>query len=338
MMFIKIKSYILRLLVLLITATLAVACTTNTPEQPDFPPLRIGANAWVGYGAVHIAEAQGFFDEEGVEVDIIPYDNYDQATADFASKQLDANMTAFSDVIAQNAAGVAGQVIYVLDFSDGGDVLVGNGEFTEVEELRGKRIGLSYGTFSHVFVLNGLANAGLTQDDITIVSMNEADVPGALADGTIDAGHTWEPFLSDAINNGGSIIFTSQDTPGIVADLITVHASVIEERPDDIAALVRAIVRATDFWEENPQTGNAIVAEAVGEEEDVVAIIASEELNILGLEENLLAFDATNDSPLTLHISGQFAIDVFDSNNIIDRIPDLDSIINPAFVEQLANR
>lgn len=313
------------------------ACTGSQAESEDLPPLRIGFNAWVGYGAVHIAAAKEFFEEEGVEVEIIPYDNYDLSAADFASKRLDGNMTAFSDVIAQSAAGISQQVIYVLDYSDGGDVVVGNGEFTDVSDLRGKRIGLSYGTFSHVFVLSGLANSGLTANDVTIVSMNEADVPSALADGRIDAGHTWEPFLSEVLDNDGEIIFTSADTPGVIADLITIRTDVIEQRPNDVEAMVRAIARATTFWEENPDEGNAIVAEANGEEASLVAIIVAEELNILDLEDNLLAFASSTEGVLSLWGSGQFAIDVFLEHEIINQAPDLTTIINSSFVEAVAS-
>lgn len=324
-------------ILLALVGALLSACTGSQAEPEALPPLRIGANAWVGYGAVHIAAAKGFFDEEGVEVEVIPYENYDLSAADLASKRLDGNMTALSDVIAQSAAGISQQVIYVLDYSDGGDVVVSNGEFTNVADLQGKRIGLSYGTFSHVFVLSGLANVGLTADDVTIVSMTESVVPGALADGTIDAGHTWEPFLSEALDNGGQIIFTSADTPGVIADLVTIRTDIIEQRPDDIEAMVRAIVRGTTFWSENPDEGNTIVADAVGEEASLVSIIVAEELNILSLENNLLAFDSSTEGALSLWESGQFAIDVFLENEIIDEAPDLTTIINSSFVEAAAS-
>src|SRR5207248_11312063 len=106
--------------------------------------------------------------------------------------------------------------VWLLDESKGGDVLVGNSSIQSPADLKGKRIALSYGTFGHVFVLTGLAKYGLSRADVTIVNLAGESVPDALAAGKIDAGHTWDPFLGQALKNGAYAIFTSSDTLGII--------------------------------------------------------------------------------------------------------------------------
>lgn len=330
-----------KLLTLILSALLASlllgACGTNTPPQQetDLPPMRIGYSPWASYSLAYIAQEKRFFEQEGVEVEIVA-GTYDGTAVDFASKKLDANMTVLSDCIAQAAAGIPLQVVWVFDNSAGGDVVVGSGALTGPEDLRGKRIGVAYGSFGHIFVIEGLAVFGLTQDDVTIVNVLPENVPAALAADEIDAGHTWEPYLSEALDNGNKVLFSSADTPGIIADVLVFQSSVIEERPGDVQAVVRALVQADAFWRENAEEGNTITAQAMGvPPEEMPAILSG--IRIFSVSDNLTAFDPAGQGPESLYQSGRIISDLFVANEIISQAPDLESVLNPSFAQALSS-
>jgi NitT/TauT family transport system substrate-binding protein len=321
------------LTIILIAGLLLTACGSRLASESAFPTLRIGFNPWVGYGPLYIAEEKGFFEQEGITVELVNA-NYDEGAVNFAMKQLDGNSMVFSDSIAQAAAGVPVQAVWIFDNSAGGDVVVGSAAIEEPADLRGLRVGFSYGTFSHLFVLRGLANYGLNSEDVTVVNLPQADIPAALARGEIDAGHTVDPYLSEALTQGGHVLFSSAETPGVIVDALVFQAEVIEERPDDVQAVVHAIANATDWWQENLEEGNTVVAAATGiPSEDMAAIMSG--VQIFGIEQNRVALDPATQGSESIYESAQFASTLFTESEIIEQAPDLNALINPAFVQAL---
>ncbi len=315
---------------LLLVGMLVGACSGDATSNSAFPTLRIGINPWVGYGVLNIAAEKGFFEQEGIEVELVNT-NYDQGAVDFATKHLDGNSMVFSDGIAQAAAGVPLQMVWVFDNSAGGDVVVATEAIARPEDLRGKRIGLSYGTFSQLFVLRALASYGLNAEDVTVVNLPQADIPAAMANGIIDAGHTVDPYLSEALNDGGHVLFSSAETPGVIVDALVFQANVVEDRPDDVQAVVRAVANATNWWAENADEGNTIIAQAMEiPAEDMTTILSG--VQIFGIENNLVAFNPATEGPESVYESARFASTLFIESEIIDQSPDPDAIINPSFV------
>src|SRR5712692_8670630 len=186
------KPTTLAISIVILTLLILSACSSAAPATTtNLPALRIGVTQWIGFAPLYIARDKGFFAKEGVKVDVVTFDTYDTQNAAFASKNIDGGVTVLSDTIAQAAANIPLQDVWMLDESSGDDVLVGNTSIQSPADLKGKRIALSYGTFGHVFVLTGLAKYGLSRSDVTIVNLAGESVPDALAAGKIDAGHTW---------------------------------------------------------------------------------------------------------------------------------------------------
>ncbi len=321
-----------RLGLIALLLSIAACGSTQQATKDDLPPLRLGSGVWPSIGPVDIAMAKGFFAQAGVEVEIVYYDNYDQSVSDLASRKLDGNLTVYSDGIAQVAAGIPVQLIWVLDNSNGTDVMVGSSAVTSLDALKGKRIGMSFGSFSQLFVMSELRERGFQDNDFTLLNVEPEDVPRALAAGEIDAGHTWDPFLSEVLAAGGTTLFTSADAPGVIVDTLFFQKSVIEERPQDVQAFLQAFVDAQEWWAENPDDGNQIVAQAQGiGVEDLLAFQMG--LRAFSLEDNRQAFDPNNTSEISVYQSGQLAIDLFLEFGVIEEAPDLDEIINPSFLQ-----
>jgi NitT/TauT family transport system substrate-binding protein len=324
------------LIVAVLVSMLLTGCGSQTqPSQPvekEKPPLKIGYNKWAGYGSLFIAQEKGFFEQEGVKVEVVNYESYEASFSDLANKRLDGSAGTIADVVIQSASGLPVQAIWVLDISDGGDVVVGNGDLAGPEDLKGKRIGVSIGTFSQVFAVAGLANYGLTPEDVTMIDVKEDHVAEEIAAGSIDAGHTWEPYLSEVINAGGKILFTSADTPGVIADVLTIRGDIIQDRPEDIQALVRGLTKATEFWQENPEEGNKIVGQAVDIPEAEMADVMSG-IKLYSLDDNLRVFDpqATDSLHGTVNLTGEF----FAEHDILKNEPvAAEQLLNGSFLER----
>ncbi len=60
-------------------------------------------------------------------------------------------------------------------------------------DLKGKRIAVSFGTISHLYILGILAKANLAVNEVTLVNTPPAEMPVALRGGAVDAFATWDP-------------------------------------------------------------------------------------------------------------------------------------------------
>jgi sulfonate transport system substrate-binding protein len=77
---------------------------------------------------------------------------------------------------------------------------------TDVAGLRRKRIAISKGSSAHGYILNVLRRAGLSQRDVQLVFLVPADALAAFSSGSVDAWAVWQPFVSQAVNDGARVI------------------------------------------------------------------------------------------------------------------------------------
>ena len=72
-------------------------------------------------------------------------------------------------------------------------------DFSRLEELKGRKIGYSAGSSSHLVLMRGLRASSMTDDDVQLVPMEPANMPDALDSGAIEAFSAWEPTPSIAL-------------------------------------------------------------------------------------------------------------------------------------------
>lgn len=333
----KLKSVLLMALMAALTlAGSGCRAQVDAASQKPTGPLKIGTNEWPGFGILQIAEVKGFFQQEGVDVELIPFDTPTHTTQAFAEKRLDGFVSTISDAVAQAAAGIPVQVIWLVDQSIGGDVLVAK-QAESVSDLRGKRIGVAFGTFGYVFTSVLLQQAGLKESDVTVVSLDPVEIPGALEAGIIDAGYTYDPFLQEAVQNGAVILGSSADIPGIVIDIISFQKGSIDANPDRVQRFVRAISAAQAWWAENPDEGNAIVGEWMKLTADDIAA-SMPLMRLYSAAGNLAAMDPASQDSGSAYRGAQYALDTFMQAGLIETPVDLQTIINPSFVQSLLSR
>ena len=92
------------------------------------------------------------------------------------------------------------RLVWVFDNSGSADAIVGP-QNTTIADLNGKKIGIEgINTFSHIFVLQILAKAGLYEKDVQFENIPAQGILKALDNKQIDAGHTWGPTKFAALH------------------------------------------------------------------------------------------------------------------------------------------
>jgi NitT/TauT family transport system substrate-binding protein len=187
--------------VILAFAVVAVGAYSLWPvtSPPRGDPFKVTMHLWPGYYHSFIALEKGFFEEEGVNAELTIVEDIDANIQAFVDGKADAAFGLQSDAMLLAASGVPVKIVYVVDYSNGGDVVISRPNIRTISDLKGTRIGVDkLNGFNHVFIAELLRINGMSEDDVEILPVRASAVPAALAEGRIDAGQTWEPYTSEA--------------------------------------------------------------------------------------------------------------------------------------------
>ncbi|MGX5723252.1 ABC transporter substrate-binding protein [Shinella zoogloeoides] len=249
----------------LIASTMLVfSCLTASMASAETKPLNVGMTTWVGYGLLHLADQKGFFKENGVDVSLLTVQDKPSTAAAIATGRLDGWATTVDTFIFYNADKLGIKQVLAVDFSKGGEGIVAAGDVKTVADLKGRKLGAEEGSSTYFFMLNMLADNGMTTKDVNLQSMRAGDAGAAFAAGRLDAAATWDPWLSKAKERGGHILASTADKPGLIVDTVAFRSDVIKERPDDIKNFIKAYFEAYDYWKSSPDEANAVMAKALG--------------------------------------------------------------------------
>lgn len=292
-------------------AALSFALFTATTVQAE--PLKLAHSTWVGYGPFYIAEAKGFFEQEGVEVELTVMENTPLKMGALMAGRIDLVASTADEFPIYMKPGKPLKYILAVDNSNGGDGVVSNKDIGSVAELKGKTVAFEEGSVSQFFINALLREAGLSQDDIAMVNMTATDAGVAFAAGRVDAAVTWEPHLTQGANTDhGRRLVDSAQKPGLIVDVVAVLEETATARQDELRGFVRAWQRALDFLASNPEESHRIMAAGVGGWLEDPAVFAETLAGIeyLGLSRNRELFGAAGE-PGQLHQTLAYAIDIW---------------------------
>jgi ABC-type nitrate/sulfonate/bicarbonate transport system substrate-binding protein len=252
---------------LVLTALASAAFLTGSAIADDlkpvrifYPPLDFGWTA--GYELIAVADAQGYFAKHGIkaELTVTPWDQYtvalDSGALDFAPF---ADYAYFINVFDKGLKAkevVSSTLPFIPGSAGDGLVVLANGPIQKPEDLKGKKIGTQWPSFSGVwFALDWLSRYGVKKDDVSIVPVPQAQLEQVLLQGGVDAIIAYAPINIDLVRKGGyKQLFSVADIAGRFVTRGGTMASdkFIAEHPDLVKGYVSAIAEAADWANAHP--------------------------------------------------------------------------------------
>ena len=223
--------------------------------------MKIAFCTWAGYAPLFIAKENGYFAEQGYDVELVIIEDESTYGAAFVSNSIQGLGQVLDRDIIQYDAGAPEQYVCTMDASTGGDGLVATAEIQTVDDLAGKTVALDKSATSYFFFLQVLADSNITEDQINIVEMGNDEAGEAFLAGRVDAAVTWEPALSNCSEReGGHILVSSAEYPKAIIDVLTVSTKFAEQNPEVFDVLYSCWCQAVDYLNANFEEGCAIMA------------------------------------------------------------------------------
>ena len=233
-------------------------------ENIEQPKIEIAAVRDPQLGAqVAIAEAFGYFKDEGLDATV----HWNQSGADVITVMAGGNQyIGTGGVFAEVVFGGQGLPIKIIaglaDIAETqGFVLSSGVKLASPKELEGKKLAFTQGN-SQVLILAKLAKMyGFDTGKITMVNMNPSEGVVAASKGDVQGLLGWQPNLYRLVTMGGTLYatgttlyVTGQPEPLPMSDRLQYNHSVllaaqswIDEKPNTLKAVIRALRKATDL-------------------------------------------------------------------------------------------
>ncbi len=247
----------------------ALSACSEAPSNP----LRVGLDTWPGFALLFIAQEKGFFEEQGVEVELVELSSSADVRRAFERGQIDGMATSFVEVLEAFRNGPRHPVVGLMtDYSNGGDVVLASKRINNLASLSGRRIGIEPGTLNRFVLTRAMESVGLEIGDVEVVNTPRQAMKEAAVNGEVDAVVTYPPVSTD-IERAGlmHVVFSSAQIPGEVADVVSFDRDLFTYRSGDIAAFTRAWGQAVQFIEAEPDAAYALVSRHIGMSADELA-------------------------------------------------------------------
>jgi len=266
-----------------------IGCSSQAPATNDDPAesggkdlatLNLAVSGTLNDGAIRGGIEEGFFAEEGLNIEFTVVPNPAAGLAAAQGGQVDLVGSTTIALLATASQGIPVLAVATNgglpdEFPEGETAedyeasgLYGspaNG-ITSIDQLEGRTIAVpARAAAMEVATSVSLDNAGISPDSINWVALDFASAVAALENGNVDAAALFPPFTDQAVAAGAPkiaspIIDFHEYGPG--GYWITVE-SIAEKKAEQLAAFQRAVVKSNTWANENPDKAVAFALEAI---------------------------------------------------------------------------
>lgn len=200
-------------------------------------------------------------DKYGIEVEIVQINDYIESINQYTAGQFDGVVCTSMDALSIPAAGgVDTTALIVGDYSNGNDGIVMKGD-DQIAGLKGEDIHLVELSVSHYLLARALDSVGLSERDVNVINISDADLVSAFKSADVQNVGTWQPLLGEVeAEPGAHRVFDSADVPGHIKDLLVVNSETLREHPELGKALVGAWYEMMTLMSQDSAKGREVRA------------------------------------------------------------------------------
>ncbi len=235
------------------------AASSTCIQAGELTKLKAGIIPVPEHTKLIIARDKGLFAKEGLEVELIEFDNSADGMTALRAGKTDAGSVGVTAPLVHISKGAENIRIIGGLGGEGSAVVVRVDQAEKIGDLKGLK-GLKVGTVrlssSDAIVRAELAKAGIDwKTDLKFFELKSpAAVVEAVKAGQIDAGVVWAPFDIKAEEAGLKVLVrTGKLSPAHPCCRIAVLAEDLAKRPEVWTAYLKALLRAERYIDENRQ-------------------------------------------------------------------------------------
>ena len=310
--------------------------------MPQENRLLLAISRWTGYAALVVAEHNGYFESESMQVNLLQTDDKVTINRLLVSGDADGIGVTLPELLAYWVDGIPLKIVLPLDSTAGteGIAVLPDSKVQTLADLRQRRVAVEQRGILNFVLSRALQSAGMSIEDVQLHELDASQVARELASGTLEVGLTREPYLSSLVEREQArLLYTSDELAGLIIDLLALTPKAVEKKPAVVQFLGDGLLQARQFIAEHPERAVEIVAEWENQPVEVtrknlakVSLYDTEQIRSYFDEEHLANQLATFEKylesiaqPLPLVTAGDIAVPSFFQQALIsDQTPAAD--------------
>lgn len=272
------------------SATLLASCASNAEPTPapeteppaltEIVPITVGVLPSVDVASIYVGQSEGFFEEEGLDVTLELAQGGAAIVPAVVSGEYQFGFSNITSLLLGTDRGVPLRAVssgpFVVDAERDTSALVvlGDSPVQTAADLEGRTVAVNaLSNFTETVTRNAIDQDGGDSNAVNFVEVAIPEMGATLAAGQVDAIFVGGPGLTNALNQGGRIIShpAAETDPNLMISAYFTSQEYAASHPEVVAAFARAMDRANDFAQENPDATRAILSEYLRLDEAVQA-------------------------------------------------------------------
>lgn len=255
----------------------AAGCSNSSNDEAkeasksdgDTLTVKMAVQPWVGNGPFWIAEEKGIDEKHGIKLETVSFEQDSDMNAAFASDKVDvANLATHTTLRMKANQDLDMKAIIFMDESHEADAILATKEVQSVKDLKGQKIAFEEGATSELLLQQALSEEGMTLEDVETVFMPAPQAGLSMISGDVKTAVTYAPYINEVLNqkkdDGVHLLYTGDNSPGLISDIVVGKTKYFEDNPVAKEKLRAVWDEALQYWRDNEEEGNEIVAKGSG--------------------------------------------------------------------------
>jgi NitT/TauT family transport system substrate-binding protein len=254
-----------------VMVAMAVAgCTQGRPEKFTGPveKITVAAAAYLTGALVYVAEDQGYFEENGLEVTIKDHESGKAAADALLAGEADISTSADFVFVSNSFDHADLRVLGTVATAQVKELVARKDKgITTTDDLIGKKIGVTKKSGAEFLLGVFLIFNALSYEDVELVDLKPSEIVEAISNGDIDATFTWDPYLYNIKGELGDNAISWPGGQDFYFVLIT-KEDWIENNPAAAERFMKSLLEAEDYIKDNSEESKEFVKDRFDYESD----------------------------------------------------------------------
>ncbi len=235
----KIKLYPVLFILACILSFVLVTPYSKPGSQEN--SIKIGINEWTGYDPFILADKVGFFEKNNVSVEIKRFASATDEVEALKNGEIHGGGFTLDEAFSIIDSGFNSKIVLVVDYSMGGDMLVGQKEVTNTRQLVGKTIGFEGSVVGEFLLDRALRESHVKRNQVKLIDIQADEWLSAFKEKKIDALVCFNPIATRLLHDyEANLLFSSADMPFEIIDVLLFSASFYDSNQLAITNILKA--------------------------------------------------------------------------------------------------
>jgi len=260
---------------------LLAACDKS--PKPPAAPLSFGSSIWPGYEPFYLARELGYFPAD--KLHLAEYAKPAEAAKAFRSGALQIMAVTLDEALQLRRDIPDLKILLLLDASNGADAILAQSGIADLQQLKGRRVGVDNSVAASYLLSLALQGAGMQAGQLDIVHLPPDEMEAAFRAHKLDALVAAEPMRSRLLAAGAQPLFDSSRVPEKILHVLVTREEHMHRYYREMVGLVQGWQRALDYLRSEPGKAAQIMAKHA-QMESARFGVALQGIELLGMKRN----------------------------------------------------